>query len=299
MLVTLRVLVAALGLATKVLAQEQACYAPNGDIADNSTYIPCNKLGINQVGYFSSCCALDGDVEEQDVCSSSALCINRQGKPMRGFCTDMTWKSNACVPVCMDEESGGSSSNSSFLTPCNDGTATYCCGDSNTTCCGTDKAFSISVYGSIDPSPSQTPAAAAEPDGLSGGAIAGVVIGCLAGLALIGAAFYFWRRRRHRNKTKGADAPDEPGMGGKQELDATSAPYKREEIQEMDTEANYQELDAPMAYCEMEQPERQLEPVELPAESFAEPRADPPPSEVGLTPEGSVRRKSSQVVQGK
>ncbi|KAF6821433.1 hypothetical protein CMUS01_11388 [Colletotrichum musicola] len=289
MLVTLRVLVAALGLATKALAQEASCYAPNGDIANNSTYSACNRLGITQAGVFSTCCALNAAVEERELCSSSGLCITQQQKQIRGFCTDKTWESNACVRFCMDEESGGSSSNLSFLTPCNDGTATYCCGDSNTACCGTDDAVELIPQ----------PVAAAGPDGPSGGTIAGVVIGCLAGLGLLGAAFSFWSRRRHWNKTKDADDPDEPGMGGKQELDATSAPYKREEIQEMGTAANYQELDAPVTYCEMEQPERQLEPVELPAESFAEPRADPPPSKVGSTPEGGVRRKSSKELQGK
>ncbi|KAF6816875.1 hypothetical protein CPLU01_13738 [Colletotrichum plurivorum] len=260
MLVTLRVLVAALGLATKALAQEATCYAPNGDIADNSTYSACNQLGITQAGVFSTCCALNAAAEERELCSSSGLCITQQQKQIRGFCTDKTWESNACVRFCMDEESGGSSSKLSFLTPCNDGTATYCCGDSNTACCGTEDAVELIPQ----------PAAAGGPDGPSSGTIAGVVVGCLGGLALIGAAFTFWSRRRHRNKTKGADDPDEPGMGGQAR-----------------------------ARRDFGAPKPQLEPVELPAESFAEPRADPPPSEVDSTPEGGVNRKSSQVVQGK
>jgi len=139
----------ALSLVTRVLAQEAACYAPNGDLADNQTYVPCNKLGINQAGVFSSCCALDGPAEQRDICSTSGLCINRQGQPQRGYCTDRTWKSKACNHVCTSIETGGSPDGISFMTACNDGTAKYCCGRSNTTCCGTNEAFSISPQESV------------------------------------------------------------------------------------------------------------------------------------------------------
>ncbi|KAK1989819.1 hypothetical protein LX36DRAFT_465588 [Colletotrichum falcatum] len=143
------ILAAGVGLVARVLAQEAACYAPNGDLADNETYVPCNKLGINQAGVFSSCCALDGPAEQRDICSSSGLCINRQGQPQRGFCTDKTWKSKACNQVCTDAATGGSPDGISFMTACNDGTAKYCCGRSNTTCCGTDSAFTISTQDSV------------------------------------------------------------------------------------------------------------------------------------------------------
>lgn len=96
-----------LTLVVPILAQEAACYAPNGDLANNETFVPCNKLGVEQAGVFSSCCALDGPLKERDTCSSSGLCINRQGQPRRGFCTDKSWKSKACVHVCMDFEVRG------------------------------------------------------------------------------------------------------------------------------------------------------------------------------------------------
>ncbi|KAJ0158402.1 hypothetical protein CTA2_11649 [Colletotrichum tanaceti] len=142
-------LMAALGLAARVLADEAACYAPNGDLANNETYVPCNKLGINQSGVFSSCCALDGPPDRRDICSSSGLCINRQDQVQRGFCTDRTWKSKACNHVCTDVQTGGNPGNISFMTICNDGTAKYCCGRSNTTCCGTDAAFSIATQEAV------------------------------------------------------------------------------------------------------------------------------------------------------
>ncbi|KAK1967864.1 hypothetical protein LY78DRAFT_668733 [Colletotrichum sublineola] len=143
------ILAIGLSLTARVLAQEAACYAPNGDLANNETYVPCNKLGINQAGVFSSCCALDGPPEQRDICSSSGLCINRQGQPQRGYCTDKTWKSKACNHVCTTTETGGSPDGISFMTACNDGTAKYCCGRSNTTCCGTSEAISISTQESV------------------------------------------------------------------------------------------------------------------------------------------------------
>ncbi|TDZ23969.1 hypothetical protein Cob_v003413 [Colletotrichum orbiculare MAFF 240422] len=142
-------LIAAFGLAVGVTAQEAKCYAPNGDLANNETYVPCNKLGINQAGVFSSCCALDGEPSQRDICSTSGLCINRQGQPQRGFCTDETWNSKACVHVCMTDENGQRSGNSTFMTACNDGTATYCCGSRNTTCCGTNEAITIQTQESV------------------------------------------------------------------------------------------------------------------------------------------------------
>lgn len=147
MLVSL--VVVALGVTVRVFAQEASCYAPNGDLANNETYVPCNKLGINQAGVFSSCCALDGPPDQRDICSSSGLCINRQGQPQRGYCTDKTWKSKACNHVCTDIQTGGNPGNISFMTACNDGTAKYCCGRSNTTCCGTADAISISTQESV------------------------------------------------------------------------------------------------------------------------------------------------------
>lgn len=50
--------------------------------------------------------------------------------------------------------------------------------------------------------------------GLSGGAIAGIVVGCLAGVALIaGAAWFLWRRRAAREEEAGRLAADEK-LGG-------------------------------------------------------------------------------------
>lgn len=87
-----------------VSGQEVTCYALNGDIGDNTTWVPCNKLGLTQSGVFSSCCILDGPNESRDVCDKSGLCIDSEGNYRTGLCTDRTWNSKACVRECVNEE---------------------------------------------------------------------------------------------------------------------------------------------------------------------------------------------------
>ncbi|KAK1989143.1 hypothetical protein LZ30DRAFT_776311 [Colletotrichum cereale] len=219
MLVSL--LAVGLGLTTRVLAQEAACYAPNGDLADNETYVPCNKLGINQAGVFSSCCALDGPPGQRDICSSSGLCINRQGQPQRGFCTDKTWKSKACNHVCTKVENGGSPDSISFMTACNDGTAKYCCGKSNTTCCGTETAFSVSTQDSVCTANStNTDDTTTEESSPFKGATIGLAV--VTGIALLAGLLstaWLWTqnkklKRELAEKTEAPSQPMEPQFTG-------------------------------------------------------------------------------------
>ncbi|KAK8079435.1 hypothetical protein PG997_007253 [Apiospora hydei] len=139
----------AVGLVSCVAAQEVECWAPDGKTrADNETYVPCNKLGIQQDGIFSSCCALDGNPDKRDTCTSLGLCNGADRRLRRGFCTDKSWKSKACVNVCITTEDGGDPSNSSVITGCNDGSGKYCCGDT-TSCCGTSRAVTIPTQESV------------------------------------------------------------------------------------------------------------------------------------------------------
>lgn len=95
-------------------AHEVRCYAPDGHtLADNLTYVPCNKLGIEQDGVESSCCRLDGKADERDLCATSGLCLN-SGVLFRGYCTDKNWDSPACINVCTNS-SVGSTETISFL----------------------------------------------------------------------------------------------------------------------------------------------------------------------------------------
>ncbi|WYZ39775.1 hypothetical protein EsH8_IV_000116 [Colletotrichum jinshuiense] len=230
MLVSL--LAVALGLSLRVFAQEASCYAPNGDLANNETYVPCNKLGINQAGVFSSCCALDGPPEQRDICSTSGLCINRQGQPQRGFCTDKTWKSKACVHVCVDAQSGGNASSLSFMTACNDGTAKYCCGKSNTTCCGTPEAISISPQDSVCTANSTSTNGGT---GSSSSAFKGATIGLavVSGLSLLAgllSTLWFWKQNKAlkqqlAEKTESTQPPIEPQYTGAPSSHVGSSPY--------------------------------------------------------------------------
>ena len=91
----------ALGLLQIAKAQEKECWAPDGKTkADNETYVACNKLGIHQDGVHSSCCNLDG--KNRDTCDPTGLCLN-DGVFFRGYCTDQSWDSPACINICTDD----------------------------------------------------------------------------------------------------------------------------------------------------------------------------------------------------
>ncbi|KAH8165164.1 hypothetical protein CIB48_g3094 [Xylaria polymorpha] len=134
-------------------ADEVQCWAPNGKtLADNETVVPCNKLGIQQEGVYSSCCRLDGDANQRDYCTTSGLCLSTfDGVLRREYCTDKTWKSPAC--------NGGSFNGTIDMTACSDGTGTYCCGRNELGCCGTDHAIVIPTQASVVSSGDTTAAA--------------------------------------------------------------------------------------------------------------------------------------------
>ncbi|GAW14076.1 hypothetical protein ANO14919_034680 [Xylariales sp. No.14919] len=132
-------------------ADEVRCWAPDGKtLADNETVVPCNKLGIQQDGVYSSCCRLDGDLGQRDYCTTSGLCLSTlDGVLRREYCTDKSWKSPACVNVCTDPNNDGSFNGTIEMTACSDGTGTYCCGRNELGCCGTDRAIVIPTQASV------------------------------------------------------------------------------------------------------------------------------------------------------
>ncbi|KAI1314154.1 hypothetical protein F5Y03DRAFT_4533 [Xylaria venustula] len=151
MLAAIGLLLAATSFGRPALADEVQCWAPDGKtLADNETVVPCNKLGIQQQGVYSSCCRLDGDASQRDYCTTSGLCLSTFDTVLRReYCTDKTWKSPACVNVCTDPDNNGSVNGTAEMTACSDGTGTYCCGRNNLSCCGTDKAIAIPTQGSV------------------------------------------------------------------------------------------------------------------------------------------------------
>ncbi|KAK1750177.1 hypothetical protein QBC47DRAFT_126107 [Echria macrotheca] len=123
----------------RLSGNEVKCYAPDGSVAPNSTILPCNNLGITETGVVSSCCQLGGSGDGiKDLCAATGLCLD-DGVVRRGYCTDPTFKSKACVGVCVDLSAGGNPSGFADMTSCTDGT--YCCGRNNLTCCGTKWAI--------------------------------------------------------------------------------------------------------------------------------------------------------------
>ncbi|KAI0478249.1 hypothetical protein F4859DRAFT_479148 [Xylaria cf. heliscus] len=151
MLALISVLLTATTFGRLAGADEVQCWAPDGKtLADNETVVPCNKLGIQQQGVYSSCCRLDGDASQRDYCTTSGLCLSTfDGVLRREYCTDKTWKSPACVNVCTDPENAGSANGTIEMTACSDGTGTYCCGRNELGCCGTDRAIVIPTQSSV------------------------------------------------------------------------------------------------------------------------------------------------------
>lgn len=68
------------------------CYFPNGLL--NELYQPCNRSSAH-----SMCCGTRG----LDRCRNDGLCFDAPNNDMwRGSCSDPTWKSPACIKLCVE-----------------------------------------------------------------------------------------------------------------------------------------------------------------------------------------------------
>lgn len=76
------------------LTMSQICYALNGDYLP--TFGTCNNTNFAGV-----CCRIN------DACLTNGLCSNSAGNMYRGGCTDQSFHSKACLPMCNGGESDG------------------------------------------------------------------------------------------------------------------------------------------------------------------------------------------------
>ncbi|KAI4284400.1 MAG: hypothetical protein L6R38_001453 [Xanthoria sp. 2 TBL-2021] len=234
----------ALSLIDTVIAN---CYYPNGTDRNegfpNDTYFP-----VNPGDDFSMCCSHFGDQPRGDgLCANFDGSVI-----WRESCTDRTWQSPKCIKLCAGSSPDTNNSpgigrqmdNDEQVTPCSDGS--YCCGDGSlgSSCCnqgrgvfvrdGTTQAAnptSTPASSSSLQSPSGSPTTTGVPAGptrttasslapatssprsnVNAGAIAGIVIGGLAGIVLLlGAVWFLCFRRRKAKKAARNDITQRQG----------------------------------------------------------------------------------------
>ncbi|KAF2833468.1 hypothetical protein CC86DRAFT_311307 [Ophiobolus disseminans] len=164
----------------------------------------------------------------QDECLPNGLCQNRYMKNgtetiefFTNFCADSNFLGPNCLSICYPRGPAGNAA----LTACSGkaDSEEWCCGANNKDCCSSGVgrftlpqkfrgAISASIMSSQTNTLATSPASSASPTGtnsaasllptpaaqssLGGGAIAGIVIGALAGIALLAAAIFFALRAR-------------------------------------------------------------------------------------------------------
>ncbi|KAH6645071.1 hypothetical protein BKA67DRAFT_128185 [Truncatella angustata] len=224
-------------------AAAQTCYAPNGtavtysSISPNGTVYQYSTPSSGARLYacppgadgFATCCA------EGDFCHPDGLCYGpNAGQPTvrRQYCTDESWRSSNCSPLCRhDADANSPSSGGAVLTPCMDGK--ICCGAFQSDCCDDHKgqyaiqgyevgpgisyntnstttqevvsATSVTSATASSSSLSQSDASTT----LSGGVIAGIVVGASVGLGLICIAAALVYRKRKPIQTQPGEPPKE------------------------------------------------------------------------------------------
>jgi hypothetical protein len=106
-------------------------------------------------------------------------------------------------------------------------------------------------------------------EGLSGGTIAGIVIGALAGLILLTAAVgLFIRRRRRTSKPSSVKAAEDelrhkkPGLGNREAWDKSELPVEREPVEMDHVEPQVLELPGDSVFERVEQGESDAGDVE-------------------------------------
>ncbi|KAL8921386.1 MAG: hypothetical protein Q9172_004038 [Xanthocarpia lactea] len=221
-----------------------ACFLPNStnrNTPEKDRYRPSGAGSL--VDDFQMCCRLVG-VDSPDVPRKDGLCTSGSNV-WRESCTDPTWASPSCVKLCVNGTDANGlqmKDNDEIITPCPD--ESYCCGSDNTACCNrgdgvwirdglptkinpnstqkasdaasTTAAAAISGVGAATtaPAPPDDTSPVSRSRGLAGGAIAGMVIGCLLGVAILGLAFWYLAKRKRQQCNTGDKIPLDDGAYG-------------------------------------------------------------------------------------
>ncbi|XP_014557578.1 hypothetical protein COCVIDRAFT_15168 [Bipolaris victoriae FI3] len=213
-----------------------ACRHPNGNLQTDAYHAPCAEVLGNPLNTMCCAIERPNPSEgiyangfAADVCLPNGLCKQAWRRDensttniqyYREECTVEGWKNGSCLSVCLST----SVSSNVLMTPCDDtaNSTKWCCGETKDCCAGdigietlaqtflgtiatststiSSSALSSSTSSSsASTSPLSETTAPNHSDGsvsLSAGAIAGIVIGAVAGIALIGAAWFLIARRR-------------------------------------------------------------------------------------------------------
>ncbi|KAL8706684.1 MAG: hypothetical protein Q9201_000318 [Fulgogasparrea decipioides] len=242
------------------------CYSHDQVSAADSPYAngTASLLVACNAGHANSTCCFAGE-----TCAPDLLCHKGDGTVRRQYCTDPTWTTDQCSPLCPDYDAAGT-----ILTKCNDGS--YCCGYDNTDCCdqgaGTkiDKKGQIVAKGQITSSiadrtstssssatdsssttsstasrQTAAPATTANPtlssptttpsSGLSGGAKAGIAIGCVAGAALVAGLLFLLFRERRKSRAMQSTLGKNPYAGNAQGVPMIDSQFPPQEMSAYNT----------------------------------------------------------------
>ena len=88
-----------------VWAQSPRCYHLDGSVADPEKNVPCDADALGESNSHSACC----NIENQDACMSSGLCLNTLSRQNDHFlwstgCTDPTMEDPSCPKRCLDSK---------------------------------------------------------------------------------------------------------------------------------------------------------------------------------------------------
>ena len=205
-----------------------ACYWPNGqdrNIARSGYSNSTDYEPLLRDGSASMCCAEWND--RAPAPNAFGLCVDSDDVIWRESCSDRSWESPSCLKLCAEGvDSSGAPFNATDVTiaPCKDGS--YCCGQENTACCDSRDGFFLQNGTAVPVKPERrtsstmrvtatgtaTGTGGANGDqsqsgspqsgkSLGGGAIAGIVIGALAGVVAV-VAMVLLLLKRHRRARK-------------------------------------------------------------------------------------------------